>query len=57
MKGSKLTILIKGASNLNAIEANGLSNPYVSVEVEEQVQQTKVSHNTLNPIWNEKFCL
>ncbi|CAI5443966.1 unnamed protein product [Caenorhabditis angaria] len=55
---SKLSVTILSASNLPAMDRNGMSDPYVKVFVlpeRKQKFETKIIRNTLNPTYNETF--
>lgn len=46
-----------GARDLPAMDLNGLSDPYVKVQLGKQKFRTKVVKKTLNPYWGEEFSL
>nr|XP_046251012.1 synaptotagmin VIII [Scatophagus argus]XP_046251013.1 synaptotagmin VIII [Scatophagus argus]XP_046251014.1 synaptotagmin VIII [Scatophagus argus]XP_046251015.1 synaptotagmin VIII [Scatophagus argus]XP_046251016.1 synaptotagmin VIII [Scatophagus argus] len=55
---SELTVGIKQASGLKAMDLGGSSDPYVKVYIcpdKSKTCETKVFRNTLNPIFNEQF--
>ncbi|XP_041652052.1 synaptotagmin VIII [Cheilinus undulatus] len=55
---SELTVGIKQASSLKAMDLGGSSDPYVKVYIcpdKAKTCETKVFKNTLNPVFNEKF--
>lgn len=52
----KLLVKIIEARNLRAMDLNGLSDPYVKVQVGKQRFKTKVVKKCLNPVWGEDFC-
>ncbi|MEQ2191856.1 hypothetical protein XENOCAPTIV_003483 [Xenoophorus captivus] len=55
---SELTVGIKQAVNLKAMDLGGSSDPYVKVYIlpeKFKVFETKVFKNTLNPFFNEQF--
>lgn len=55
---SKLTVGIKKADSLKAMDLGGSSDPYVKVYIlpdKSRTCETKVFRNTLNPIFNEQF--
>lgn len=51
----KLIIQVIEARNLLAMDSNGLSDPYVKVQLGRQRAKTKVVKKSLNPIWDEEF--
>ena len=57
MKGSVLTVDIIEAKDLIPMDSNGLSDPYVIIECENQRFQSKYIPETLNPVWNEEFVI
>jgi hypothetical protein len=52
-----LNILIIAGRGLKKMDAGGLSDPYVSIHVDESesLGKTRCIENTLTPHWNEKF--
>uniref|UniRef100_A0A8C4QJY9 BAI1-associated protein 3 n=1 Tax=Eptatretus burgeri TaxID=7764 RepID=A0A8C4QJY9_EPTBU len=59
----KLYVEVLSASNLIALDANGLSDPFVIVEVcpphvapKARSHKTSVKSKTLHPVFNEQFC-
>lgn len=55
---SKLSVTIVSASDLPAMDRNGMSDPYVKVYVlpeRKQKFETRIIRNTLNPTYNETF--
>ncbi|CAD6187928.1 unnamed protein product [Caenorhabditis auriculariae] len=55
---SKLSVTIMKASNLPAMDRNGMSDPYVKLFIypeRKQKYETKIIRNTLNPTFNETF--
>lgn len=55
---SELTVGIKQADSLKAMDLGGSSDPYVKVYIipdKSRTCETKVFRNTLNPIFNEQF--
>lgn len=57
-ENSKLSVSILKASNLPAMDRNGMSDPYVKVFIapeRKQKYETKIIRNTLNPVYNETF--
>ena len=50
MKGSVLTVDIIEAKDLIPMDSNGLSDPYVIIECENQRFQSKYIPETLNPV-------
>lgn len=55
MQGSVLIVTAVEARDLKSMDINGLSDPYIRFECENQHVETSVQYNTLNPIWNETF--
>lgn len=55
MYGSKLTVEVIDAKDLIPMDSNGLSDPYVILEMGNQKEQTRYVTETLNPTWNEEF--
>lgn len=51
----KLTVRVIEARNLPATDLNGLSDPYVRLQLGRQRFRTKVVKKTLNPTWGEDF--
>ncbi|XP_035521435.1 synaptotagmin VIII [Morone saxatilis] len=55
---SELTVGIKQASNLKAMDLGGSSDPYAKVYIcpdKSRTCETKVFRHTLNPVFNEQF--
>ncbi|XP_018560325.1 synaptotagmin VIII isoform X1 [Lates calcarifer] len=55
---SELTVGIKQADSLKAMDLGGSSDPYVKVYIcpdKSKTCETKVFRNTLNPVFNEQF--
>ncbi len=54
-------VVVHRGLNLASKDPNGLSDPYVKVEVRDESgavllrKETKVQKKTLNPAWNERF--
>lgn len=55
MDNSTLTVTIIEALDLKAMDYQGSSDPFCVLQVEDQVEQTKVCRNTLNPMFDETF--
>ena len=55
MHGSKVKVEVIDAKDLIPMDRNGLSDPYVVLELGSQREQTKYIRETLNPVWNEEF--
>jgi len=53
--GGRLDVRIVEARNLPDMEMIGSSDPYVKVELENQVHKTEVCENTENPKWDQVF--
>ncbi|OHT05928.1 hypothetical protein TRFO_26137 [Tritrichomonas foetus] len=56
----RLHVTICSGSGLRAMDANGKSDPYVTVNLQsskKKVFKTKVMKNSLDPVWNEEFDL
>lgn len=51
----KLTVRVIEARNLPPTDLNGLSDPYVRLQLGKQRFRTKVVKKTLNPTWGEEF--
>ncbi len=54
----QLTVGIKQADSLKAMDLGGSSDPYVKVYIipdKSRTCETKVFKNTLNPVFNEHF--
>lgn len=50
------SIKIVRAENLQPLDANGLSDPYVTLEINKrEVARTKTVYKTLNPRWDQTF--
>ncbi|KAL0534460.1 hypothetical protein IC582_028751 [Cucumis melo] len=54
-KNMKLTVRVIEARNLPPTDLNGLSDPYVRLQLGKQRFRTKVVKKTLNPTWGEEF--
>lgn len=52
---SVLKVTVIEGRNLIPMDVNGLSDPYVHLQVGDQEIETQYQANTLNPIWNETF--
>ena len=55
MKESSLSVGIIQASDLKPTDFGGKWDPFWVIEVDDQVAESTVKSNTLNPIWNENF--
>ncbi|GAU50961.1 hypothetical protein TSUD_378940 [Trifolium subterraneum] len=51
----KLVVRVIEAKNLPAMDPNGLSDPYVRLQLGKQRFKTKVIKKNLNPKWDEEF--
>lgn len=51
----KLIVQVIEARDLLAMDSNGLSDPYVKLQLGKQRAKTKVVKKSLNPIWDEEF--
>lgn len=51
----KLVVRVIEAKNLPPTDPNGLSDPYVKLQLGKQRFKTKVIKKSLNPKWNEEF--
>ncbi|KAL5699948.1 hypothetical protein ACHQM5_025463 [Ranunculus cassubicifolius] len=51
----RLLVKVLEGRNLPAMDLNGLSDPYVRIQVGKQRFKTKVVPKNLNPIWSEDF--
>lgn len=51
----KLLVRVIEARNLPAMDLNGLSDPYVRLQLGKQRFKTKVVKKCLNPSWSEEF--
>ena len=54
-RGLPLVVEIISASNLDAHDADGFSDPYVNVSVTGQVKRTQTMPKNLNPYWGEQL--
>ncbi|CAL8078407.1 unnamed protein product [Orchesella dallaii] len=54
-----INLQVMEAKNIPVTDTNGLSDPFcvVYVTTRDTAQKTDVIHNTLNPVWKEKFSL
>jgi phospholipase C len=50
-----LTVTIVNATNLDAKDKDGFSDPYVELQIDGQKYKTRYIPNTLNPVWKEDF--
>ena len=50
-----LKVTLVKCVNLKDDDAQGVSDPYVEFEVDNQSQKSTTKQNTLNPVWNETF--
>eukprot|EP00049_Salpingoeca_infusionum_P015673 m.306924 g.306924 ORF g.306924 m.306924 type:complete len:1497 (+) comp15928_c0_seq1:215-4705(+) len=46
---------VHSGSNLPAVNTNGFSDPYISIECGNKKEKTKHISRTVNPEWNERF--
>lgn len=53
----KLTIRIIEARNLAAMDSNGLSDPFVRVQLGKSTAKTPTIYKNLNPVWNDEFIM
>lgn len=53
----KLSVRVIEARNIPPTDTNGLSDPYVRLQLGKQKFRTKVMKKNLNPTWGEEFCL
>lgn len=51
----RLIIKLSHAKNMQAADANGLSDPYVKLTLCGKTHKSKIQYKTLNPTWNEEF--
>lgn len=51
----KLLVRVMEARNLPPSDSNGLSDPYVKLQLGKQKHKTKVVKKSLNPCWGEEF--
>ena len=51
----KLSVRVMEARNLPAMDLNGLSDPYVKLQLGKQRSKTIVVKKSLNPSWEEEF--
>lgn len=51
----KLQVSVLEARGLAAADANGLSDPFVRIQLGESKARTSVVYKDLNPTWNEDF--
>ncbi|XP_057537720.1 C2 and GRAM domain-containing protein At1g03370-like isoform X1 [Amaranthus tricolor] len=52
----KLVVKVIEARNIPAMDLNGLSDPYVRLQMGKQRFRTKVIKKCLNPYWGDEFC-
>ena len=55
MIGSILTVHVVEARDLKAMDIDGTSDPFVTIEIENQKIETNYKRGTLSPVWNESF--
>lgn len=55
MIGSILTVHVVEARDLKAMDIDGTSDPFVTLEIENQKIETNYKRGTLSPVWNESF--
>lgn len=55
MVGSILTVHVVEARDLRPMDMSGSSDPYVLLDIEDQLVQSNYRKSTLNPVWNESF--
>ena len=51
----RLQVRVTEARNIPAMDPNGLSDPYVKIQLGRQKFKTKVVKKSLNPQWGEEF--
>ena len=51
----KLLVRVIEARNIPPMDPNGLSDPYVKLQLGKQKFRTKVIKKSLNPYWSEEF--
>lgn len=51
--GIKLHVRVQEARNLAAKDSNGLSDPYVRLQLGSSKAKSKIIYKNLNPVWNE----
>lgn len=56
MSRMKLSVCVTEARSIPAMDLNGLSDPYVKLQLGKQKAKTKVVKKCLNPHWGEEFC-
>ena len=52
---STLSIDLLEGRDLVAMDRNGLSDPYVVIDIGEHRKRSKIIYKTLDPVWNESF--
>ncbi|XP_047316601.1 C2 and GRAM domain-containing protein At1g03370-like [Impatiens glandulifera] len=52
----KLFVRVIEARNIPGMDQNGLSDPYVKLQLGKQRFKTKVIKKSLNPSWSQEFC-
>jgi hypothetical protein len=52
-----LTVNVLRCKHLNKADLLGLSDPYVRLQLNDNIQKTKVIRNNLNPEWKETFSM
>jgi Ca2+-dependent lipid-binding protein len=55
MHGSILTVHVVEARDLKPMDMDGTSDPYVTLQIEDQRIETNYKKSTLSPVWNESF--
>ena len=55
MVGSILTVNVVEARDLMPMDSEGISDPYVQLQIEGQRIESNYKKSTLNPVWNECF--
>ncbi|KAK8962437.1 C2 and GRAM domain-containing protein [Platanthera guangdongensis] len=51
----KLLVQVIGARGLPSMDMNGLSDPYVRIQLGKQRAKTRIVKKSLNPLWDEEF--
>lgn len=53
----KVSVKVISASNLQHKDWFGHTSPYVKVMLQQEIKETKVDKNNVNPVWEEQFVM